>query len=717
MPCLCIGNTHEAAEMEYLSQHFEIPSAPTIAELRPAEFNRWKRRLWDVVERNPDAFNRHFLEAFQVEDVAKLAIKGGGGLFLEQGLGKTICALLFHKAIGAKRTLIICPQDITRQWRREAEEKFLTDVHPIAGARDAIRLRQQIRAGLTGCWITWHEALSQSGKIEEMSNVQWQAETDEKGRVSYKPFTTSPQNRDIVSLDCCPNCGMTQSPDKQPLDQAMRDCIARHGRKTTKYLLGKRTDSETRRAVRWYLQTAPGSSHPRLTKAVCTRCGYTHFSRRLKPAAYWLRDLFDCIIVDEGTLIKSMYSDRTKAVLGMKAPYRLLLSGTPLKNYIQDAFPLMLWALGANSARFPFSHDGGQTKFESEFSVVQYVIDAKRNNKKLSRKVLPQVSNLIAFWRLANAGCIRRTKENSGVTFVPARWHDLRAPFGARQAAAYQLWLQHFPAWFIQKHPKHPLSQHENLIRRGAGILGQFAKLQFMCTLPEAEPDHWATENGFPVSNFTPKNVAVIRKAMELADQGRKVVIFSAVKEHSLWMAKILNRIGCPALSIVEERGDGIVTLGPQGRADLVRDFIDDGFPVLCASIHAMNLGHNLDCASAVIVNGLPWDFSTFSQAIARVHRITSRDPVDVYVAQVVCSETTDDFRAGASLDQKMRHLIRDKGESSSLALDGELAEHNETSLDIQQFLEELSKQWKEPLNTLDEADLQRSLLRKPNPT
>jgi len=49
-----------------------------------------------------------------------------------------------------------------------------------------------------------------------------------------------------------------------------------------------------------------------------------------------------------------------------------------------------------------------------------------------------------------------------------------------------------------------------------------------------------------------------------------------------------------------------------------IRDFIDGDAQVLCASIQAMNLGHNLDVASAVIINGLPWDFARFDQAINR---------------------------------------------------------------------------------------------------
>jgi len=93
------------------------------------------------------------------------------------------------------------------------------------------------------------------------------------------------------------------------------------------------------------------------------------------------------------------------------------------------------------------------------------------------------------------------------------------------------------------------------------------------------------------------------------------------------------------ALSIVERKDGRSETLGPKGRAHLIRDFIDGDAQILCASIQAMNLGHNPDVASAVIINGLPWDFASFDQAINRVHRITSREPVDVFIAQVVCNE------------------------------------------------------------------------------
>jgi hypothetical protein len=628
------------------------------------------------------------------------------------------------------------------QWRRTAEQKFLTDLRLISDARGAIRLRERMGDGLTGYYITHFEALSQAGKVEEMSHVHWQRTKDDFGRPKQTPFIIGRRLSErgegywgenvvtldvdgerhlhrLIPLDHCPKCGQSiEVFEHWPLTRQTRDLIERQGRNTTYRYLAlkedgrlKKSDDDRQADVAWNWRTAAGSNGPRAIRARCSRCGYTHVSRRLKPAAYWLRDLFDCIIVDEGTKVKNMDSQTSQAVQGLRAPHRLLLTGTPIKNYIVDMFPLMWWALGNNSPRFPFSRDGGRGKFEKDFSVVEYIVS--KEGKKENRKVLPKVCNLVALWRLINAGCIRRTKQDAGVELVPCRWHDLRAPFGTQQAAAYGLWLRNFADWFAEKHPDSPISKWPKLIERHAGILGLFAKLQFMCTLPEAEPDKWAQSLGFAVSNYTPKNVAVIQKARELADSGRKVVIFSAVKQHSYWMAKVLNQLGIGTLSIVEEKNGQIVTMGPKGRANLVRDFIEDGFPILCASVHAMNLGHNLDCASAVIMNGMPWDYASFDQAINRIHRITSKHPVDVFVAQTVCNEASNDFRNGASLDQKMRQLLKDKGESSSLALDGKLPEREEEQIGVQEFLEELAKDWSEPFDTLDEEALRLSLMER----
>ncbi len=85
--------------------------------------------------------------------------------------------------------------------------------------------------------------------------------------------------------------------------------------------------------------------------------------------------------------------------------------------------------------------------------------------------------------------------------------------------------------------------------------------------------------------------------------------------------------------------------------------------------------------------------------------------PVDIYIAQTVCRTDTDDVRRKTSFDQKMRRLLRDKGQTSSLALDGSLPERSETTIELQQLLESLTKDWRQPTSVLHENDLQRKII------
>ena len=86
----------------------------------------------------------------------------------------------------------------------------------------------------------------------------------------------------------------------------------------------------------WRWRSFAGAVHPRPVDSCCERCGYVHWRRRMKPAYYYLRDLFDLIIVDEGTKIRNLDSQMSQAVQGLRARHRLLLTGTPIKNYVPD---------------------------------------------------------------------------------------------------------------------------------------------------------------------------------------------------------------------------------------------------------------------------------------------------------------------------------------------------------------------------------------------
>jgi hypothetical protein len=84
------------------------------------------------------------------------------------------------------------------------------------------------------------------------------------------------------------------------------------------------------------------------------------------------------------------------------------------------------------------------------------------------------------------------------------------------------------------------------------------------------------------------------------------------------------------AVHIVEERQGRAQTKNPRKRAAEVYEFVEGDAEVLCAGVQAVQLGHNLDAASAVVLTGLPWSFSALSQFEARVHRLTQHGPIGV---------------------------------------------------------------------------------------
>ena len=100
------------------------------------------------------------------------------------------------------------------------------------------------------------------------------------------------------------------------------------------------------------------------------------------------------VVVDEGTKIKADDSLTSLAVRGLRCKHKLLLTGTPVRNYIPDAFWLLWWGLGNNTPRFPFSYSGGKAKFTQDFAVIAPAPTRTKNGKKQREKVLPEVTNL-----------------------------------------------------------------------------------------------------------------------------------------------------------------------------------------------------------------------------------------------------------------------------------------------------------------------------------
>jgi superfamily II DNA or RNA helicase len=637
--------TESEQDIQFLLEHFDMPDPGDLGTRFPDLVEMERERLDRISRRYGFRFRD-----FQRDDLARLLLKGGGVLCWEQGCGKTLGGMAFAKGIvdkavsqSARRALFIVPQDLVPQWQREAQRFFKHQLQVIGGGVDARKLYRRFKENPSagGWFITWYEALSRNGRISEtLPHKTW--DSGRKVR-RWNPETDEYEEDPVMlsSVEYCPGCQAS---------------------------------------------TREGWSHP-----VCDTCGYTHFRCRVKPAYTWLTSCFKqgVIVVDEGTKIKADESLTSLAVRGLRCKHKLLLTGTPVRNYIPDAFWLLWWGLGNNTPRFPFDYENGKTKFTQDFAVIE---STYKEGKKTREKVLPEVTNLAILWRLLASSIIRRRKEETGENLVPRIFHEIRVPFGTEQRQQYKSWLKGFADWYLATHET---DMGLAMVERMSAILGLYWKLQFAATLPERQSeDSW-----WRSPNTTPKILAVVQQAVECVKRGEQVVIFSSLMEHGPVVANFLNEAGISACHIVKENGDTLSTKNPGERADLVTDFRKGKFSVLCAGINAMSLGHNLDNASSVIVSGLPWDYATFEQAIARAHRLTSHREVHIYVALV-----------SGSIDEKMWELIKDKEAAASLALDGRLFEQEEQEIDLQKFLDELKENWREDGVTVDEQEVEDRL-------
>jgi hypothetical protein len=534
------------ADVDYLLGHFELPDPGDLATRFPDQVEDARGTLRTLAERNGFEFKASDTEDWQLEDLARLVVKGSGLLCWEQGGGKSLGgATLIHAAWergAARKGLIVCPQDLIPQWIKEVKRFYGYEPAHITTPAQARAVARELRGGGTGLYITHYEVLSLIGRVDEalpFTPIKIRQEGED-----------GPRRTVIDSDEFCPNC-------------------------LASFEAG------------WQKK----SPH------VCDRCAYVHKRLRVKTAGHHLAHAFSdgVIVVDEGTLAKGDGSLRSKAIRGLKARHRYLLTGTPISNYVNDAFWLLWWALGNATLRFPFAYEGGRAKFEADFCVIEYFRDQEDGGKRKNRKVLPRVTNVSRLWRLLSGAMVRRRKQHMG-KLPPRTTRTIAAPMGVSQMELYKFWLSsaNFRRYFEWKHPNHPLTD-ANLVELFAAGLGQLTKLEYATTLPEADPDlgGWPELEGFEHSNWTPKNLKVLQVAMEHVEAGEKVLIGSDLIETGRWLCERLKEKGVRAAHIVEERSGRAATMSPRKRAAAIERFKTGQTQVLCCGIPSIRLGHS----------------------------------------------------------------------------------------------------------------------------
>lgn len=388
------------------------------------------------------------------------------------------------------------------------------------------------------------------------------------------------------------------------------------------------------------------------------------------------------VVLDEGHKIKNNMTDISRALQGLQAEYRLILTGTPLQNNLLELWAILHWM-------YPqvFSEKSAEL-FKSSFDLTR---------GKVNTTVMDDARRLLELIML------RRTKTSPGVdlNLPPKEEVLLYVPLTPSQRFWYTRLLTKADSRLVDELFQDVKGKEVNALKAEAEEDAALAKLQSMHPSQEGS-DEWheskeiirqaleeeqstiATNksawrklmnlvmqlrkccnhpyllpNAAPVPYLVGEHVVlasgkfvVLRKILQdlIVKKRKKVLIFSGFTGMLDCTEDLLALIGGNGSDFRYLRLDG--QTGRARRNLAIRMFNDRSseYKAMLISTRAGGLGINLASATDVIFLDEDWNPQIMLQAEARAHRIGQTQPVTVYK---LCTQGT--------VEEQMMGRIRKK--------------------------------------------------------
>jgi non-specific serine/threonine protein kinase len=342
---------------------------------------------------------------------------------------------------------------------------------------------------------------------------------------------------------------------------------------------------------------------------------------------------WNVVVLDEAQAIKNAGAKQTRAAKGLRARFRLALTGTPVENRLGD-----LWSLFDNTSPGLL----GTAKAFGRF-VRAAEKRAHGGYGPLRELVRPYI--------------LRRLKSDKRVIADLPDKTEVRAFCGLtkKQVALYQQTVEELRA---------NLQQSEGMKRRGV-VLASLMRLKQICN----HPSHWLGDGSYAPDD-SGKFARLAELADEIAARQEKVLVFTQFRELTRPLAEFLAAVfGRPGLVLSGETE-------VKRRMGLVEQFQrEDGPPFFVLSLKAGGTGLNLTAARHVIHFDRWWNPAVESQATDRAYRIGQKNGVVVH--KFVCRGT---------VEEKIDALIESKQDLARQILEG-TDEVKLTELDDEQLL------------------------------
>ncbi|XP_047328868.1 CHD3-type chromatin-remodeling factor PICKLE-like isoform X2 [Impatiens glandulifera] len=302
---------------------------------------------------------------------------------------------------------------------------------------------------------------------------------------------------------------------------------------------------------------------------------------------------WECMIVDEGHRLKNKDSKLFSSLKQYLSRHRVLLTGTPLQNNLDELFMLMHFL---DAGKF-----GSLEEFQEEFKDINQEEQISRLHKMLAPHLL------------------RRLKKDVMKELPPKKELILRVDLSSKQKEYYKAILTR---------------NYEILTRKGGAqisLINVVMELRKLCCHPYmlegVEPDIREPKEALKQLLESSKKLQLLDKFMlKLKEQGHRVLIYSQF-QHMLDLLEdyVTYR------KWQYERIDGKV--GGAERQIRIDRFNAKNSSRFCflLSTRAGGLGINLATADTVIIYDSDWNPHADLQAMARAHRLGQTNMVLIY--------------------------------------------------------------------------------------
>lgn len=653
------GSEQLAADftLQQLIEHFEIPHVPDVAETRTEAYEANKI----VIQKIQEFINLYVdsgfsFRKFQVEDLARAAIHAGLILAFSPGLGKTLSAIVFavlkcgvnwaeSKAtrglVPLKPVLIVAPENLHGQMLTEWKKRFGITGTVIDSQDKYLRMHymDRYRRLKPGFYLSSYHQTGVN-KVQELPFP--------KGCERVFPKVAEMMHFYGVTIDEAKAHKLTselEDGQNELMEKAVAVCKFRY----ENYSAGVGEEKHGIKCV--------------FSPSLADLFGHE----------------FDVIAFDEAIRVKSEDGQISVSLRGLDPKYRLLLTGTPVKNRLKDLFWLLHWAAGGQTkahARFPYSDEPDQEdKFTSEFCVCERNLTQEAKNRKgkppISRRKKPrgkpgiEICSIHKLWKLIAPLILRRRKEDVGEDIKPKITNIIRTPMGLKQHEVYRY---HLLGEYLDTNGQPAIMAKLQALRSVAGAPNSGL-------LKQLPPECEGVGNGLWRSDkdYTPKMAGALTVIEQRLRLGQQAVVFSALHEPLDTLSKRLVQAGIP-----HDVLDGRTSPAKRSRmsAEFERGLEGGAKPVVLAGLQAMAEGNNWPLAQNCILLTYAWALDLMLQAIERVHRLTSKGEVNVW--PIICS---------GSIERKLEAMRDEKNDASELVIDGKLIGSETTEVNLHDLL------------------------------